>query len=259
MRLLSAFLGSVVTLAAAPAGAAHARAYTVAPGRYESSPKFHVLYAGSGTWHTDYHSNPPNPGGNPDTNDAHDSSVQHWSLRFLPSLRLGMTDLSGARGRTSFVGLIQHQHVDGLYSFDNGSIRCRVHAATARGAHLGARLEIRQSGRRIELRALIPVSEAVDLVPGECPGQGDAIDGLANNYFMPGFSFAAGYGPERWFRSAPVSMPLASLQRASRVTFHLRPAAGAAPPRNCVVPQPSYERCRTTGRWRGTLTLIRRA
>jgi hypothetical protein len=72
----------VVICGRAAARTPSALRYTVVPGRYTPQPRFVVTYDGSGSWSTVYHSEPPNPGGAHDTNDARDSSAEHWSLRF---------------------------------------------------------------------------------------------------------------------------------------------------------------------------------
>ena len=74
-------------------------------------------------------------------------------------------------------------------------------------------------------------------------------------YAMPGFSFASGYGPERWFTSAEAAVPAAVLRSSRRITIPLRNTAAGRPPKGCSVNDPSFERCRTGGKWRGVLTL----
>jgi hypothetical protein len=229
-------------------------------------PRFRVTYAGTAEWSTTYHSTPANPGGSPDTNDAHDSSAQVWSLSFVQLLswpsgagREATTRLVGAEGSTRATGNVSHTHVDGLYPADNASVNCRVTASTSFDQMLPASIGVTylRSQRRLLLTALDPVGQALDLLPQQCPGQGDSLDGLADNYFTPGFSFAAGYGPDRWFRSGTVGLPLSRLQRAAKVTVRLGPAPDAAPPVDCSVPYPAWQRCHTGGGWQGTLTLRR--
>jgi hypothetical protein len=255
-------------LALAGGAAAYARApYTVKPARYQPTVRFVMTYRGSGTWHTVYHSEPPDPGGAHDTNDAHDSSTQLWSLRFEHLLRLSSChgpggcvsagSLEGATGTTGATGSINHTHLDGLYAFDNASERCLVGAVTPPPPQLQATVLVRYLPRRraISLTALSPVDDVLTLLPVACPGQGDPLDGLADNYFSPGFSFASGYGPDRWFTSAPVVLPLAVLHRAARVAVHFSDTAAGTPPAACAVQQPSYETCGTGGSWTGTLEL----
>ena len=238
--------------------------YTVLPGSYTPQPRFVVTYDGSGSWRTVYHSEPPNPSGAHDANDARDSSAEHWSLRFARDLAIGrcgactnLASLNEALGATSASGSIDHTHIDGLFSFDNVSERCRVKARTPADTPLPATVSVRYLPvlRSVALTALIPVSKVFVLLAQACPGQGDSIDGLADNYFMPGFSFAAGWGPERWFAAAPVLIPVSELDRAARITIREADTAQGTPPRGCGVGEPSYERCRTGGSWRGTLTL----
>lgn len=263
----AALSGSVLLLAICDRAAARAPTaprYTVVAGSYAPQPGFVVTYNGSGSWRTIYHSEPPNPGGAHDTNDARDSSAEHWSLRFTRVLAIGrcgactnLASLNAALGATSASGSIDHTHIDGLYSFDNVSERCRVKAATPADMPLPATVSVHYlpALRSVVLTALIPVSRVLVLLPQGCPGQGDSIDGLADNYFTPGFSFAAGWGPERWFAAAPVVIPLSVLNRARRITIREANTAHGTPPAACAVDEPTYERCRTGGSWRGTLTL----
>jgi hypothetical protein len=231
-----------------------------------AAPRFHVSYSGTGEWSTLYHSTPANPGANPDTNNAHDSSSQRWSLSFVGLLspleagrRSGTFELRGASGVTRATARIRHSHIDGIYAADNASISCGVAAQTPPHARLPASIEISDlpDGRGLRLTALDPVSEVLALLPQQCPGQGDSLDGLADNYFTPGFSFAPGYGPDRWFRSRSVLIPLRLLQRAERVTIKLGPGPGSQPPADCAVLYPAWQRCQTGGAWQGTLTLSR--
>jgi hypothetical protein len=109
--------------------------------------------------------------------------------------------------------------------------------------------------RSLAVTALNPVDDALVLLPSECPGQGDAVDGLADNYFTPGFSFASAWGPDRWFSSATIDIPLSALHRAARIAIRLGDTRANTPPRDCSVPYPSWQRCRAGGAWTGTLTL----
>lgn len=227
--------------------------------------RFTVSYTGSGSWHTVYHSEPPNVGGPHDTNDAHDSSTQRWSLRFTQPLVVpscvgaagcpGLGPLTSAIGATSATGTINHAHVDGLYSFDNALESCHVSAATPARQPLSVTLQARYlpARRAVLLTALTPLAEALLLLPVSCPGQGDPIDGLNDNYFMPGFSFASGWGPDRWFTSAAV-VPLRVLQSTTRITVPLADTAAGTPPADCG-PSPSYVLCHTWGSWQAALTL----
>jgi hypothetical protein len=265
LSAIMAVLGSAWLL---PAGGAEAApGYTVLPAGYRSTVQFAVTYRGSGSWHTVYHSEPPDGGGAHDTNDAHDSSTQLWSLRFTRPLTVSgcrhkggcmiASSLEGATGTTSATGSIDHTHLDGLYAFDNASEHCLVGAVTPPPGRLPATMLVRYLPRRraISLTALSPVDDVLTLLPVACPGQGDPLDGLEDNYFSPGFSFASGYGADRWFTSAPVVVPLAVLHRAARIKLHFSDTTVGTPPATCAVQQPSYETCRTGGSWSGTIEL----
>jgi hypothetical protein len=231
--------------------------------------RFAVTYTGFGRWHTDYRSTSPNPGGAPDHNHAHDWSTQRWSLRFTSLLTLsgcpgpgcsGVHSLSSATGTTSATGHIDHVHVDGLYRFDDVSERCRVSASTPAGARLAATLVVRYrpASRSIVVRALIPVEAALTLLPSACPSQGDSIDGLADNYFTPGLSFARGFGPDRWFLSRRVVIPVSLLDRMSSIRIRFSDTRMGTPPANCVVPDPARQRCHTGGFWTGVVALTKK-
>jgi hypothetical protein len=266
-------LAAVALAAPAPerAAAQTSRGYTVVRAPYRPVVRFAVTYTGAGRWHTDYHSEPPNPGGAHDTNDAHDTSTQRWSLRFQRPLVIGrcaagrpapaacprVRGVSSATGTTRATGRIDHRHIDGLYRFDDSSERCRVTATTPAGVPLAAIVTARYvSGRAdVALTALTPLGEVLALLPSACPSQGDSLDGLRDAYFMPGFSFADGFGSERWFTSRRVVIPMATLHRAARITFALGPTAHGTPPAGCAVPSPN-ERCHVAGAWGGTLTLM---
>ena len=120
--------------------------------------------------------------------------------------------------------MIDHTHIDGLYSFDNASESCRLSARTPPGERLQASIRARSvpTARSVSLQTLSPVSQALLLLPAACPGQGDSLDGLNDNYFTPGFSFANGFGPSRWFTSAVAVIPLRTLKRAAKITIPLR-------------------------------------
>jgi hypothetical protein len=159
----------------------------------------------------------------------------------------------------SATGKVSHVHIDGLYPADNRSEKCRMSVSTSPGQTLNASVDVRYEARAraLAITALDPVANALEILPGECPGQGDSIDGLNDNYFTPGFSFASGYGPDRWFTSATVSIPLARLHRSQRISISFGDTTTGAPPRNCAVQHPSYEQCATGGSWSGTLVLTR--
>jgi hypothetical protein len=264
-----AAIAAAVMLAGTAAPAAGAQ-YTAQPGPYRERPKFIVTYSGSGNWRTVYHATPPsdpaNPDGPHDTNDANDSSIQHWTLRFGNALSfrpctvgrcpaLGLS--TRATGSETVVGTIAHTHVDGLYPADDQSVSCTVNSALSSGLTVDVRLRYLSSGRAISLTAFTPVAQALTLLPPACPGQTDAVDGLYDNYFTPGFSFAAGYGPSRWFTSQNIVVRTRVLRRSKRIMFQLHDVPGNTPPTGCAVTHPSYERCTTGGAWTGLLQLTR--
>lgn len=107
----------------------------------------------------------------------------------------------------------------------------------------------------LALTALNPVTEVIARLPGQCPGQGDSIDGLSDNYFSPGFSLSPHYGPDRWFTSRTVVLSLRMLHRARTITVRLTNTRVNSPPSDCRVLFPAYERCTTTASWSGTLRL----
>jgi hypothetical protein len=234
-------------LAAALAAAAPAAA----------APAFTVSYSGSGRWATSYHSQPSDGGGKHDTNTASDSSTQGWHETFTTGLGPGRHtgELSGARGRSSASGRIDHVHIDGLYTQLNASERCTVHASTPVTMPLHAVLKLRYTRDALAVTALNPIDDVLTLLPTACPGQGDALDGLANNYFEPGFSFAPQWGSDHWFTSSTAKIPLARLRRARTISVRLRNTRAGTPPRDCSVPDPSSQQCRTGGAWSATLTL----
>ena len=260
------FAAAAVKLAAAVVAAGAVQPATPI-GQGPVRDRISVSYAGSGRVATAYHSTPPNPGGGPDHDYARDTSTQAWSYTFTHALsvagcaaggRCGRpVDLVGATGSEHASGTIDHKHVDGIYRIDNASEHCQVHGTAPRGAALQPVLEVAlsQGGRAITVIAENPVEEALLLLPTTCPGQGDSLDGLLNNYFTPGFSFSAAYGPDRWFAAAPVTISLSSLRPGSAMNIKLRQTAAGTPPRNCAVVHPSYEHCTTTGSWSGMLTL----
>jgi hypothetical protein len=232
--------------------------------------RFAVTYTGSGSWHTVYHATPPNEGGAPDTNDAHDSSTQRWALRFTRALQIPdcsapsnpcrhVGGLVAARGRTSVSGTIDHTHKDGLFADDDMAESCRTGASTPKALALHAAITVgyRPAGRRITLRALTPLTDVYDRFNGTCR-HSDSLDGLSDNYFTPGFSFADGFGPERWFTSHTITMSATRLRRAQRVRVRLGDTRAGTPPADCAVAHPDYERCTTGGSWSGVLTLSRR-
>jgi hypothetical protein len=261
--------GASATLGPSPSAAAR-RAFTIRPAHYRATVRFRISYTGSGRFATTYHSTPPNPGGAADNNSAHDTSQQRWSLTFQSQLRVppchalghhdpcaGIHGVTGAVGSSSASGSVVHRHLDGLYPAQDQSVSCHVRARSPRRAVLGAALQVRYDATR---RALLvsagnPVATALLLLPRQCPGQGDSIDGLNDEYFGPGFSFSSAYGPDRWFRSQTVVIPVAVLHRARAISVRLHQTSAGTPPAGCDVPQPAFERCSTGGAWSATLRL----
>lgn len=272
-RAAAAVVASVVALIVAATASARP-AYVVTKGPYRALAGFVVTYTGSGSWHTVYHSEPPNRGGNPDTNDANDSSTQKWSETFRLRLivpRCGrpkpkakdrcvlIKSLTGARGKSSDTGRARHRHLDGLFPALSRHIGCSESVRTGRRAILGSSIVVRYQPRAHALAVFAPdpVADALSILPSQCPGQGDSIDGLYDNYFTPGFSFDLRYTADRWFTSRTVVIPVGILHRAKRIRIALSNTRVGTPPRHCAVMNPSYERCTTGGSWRGTLTLTR--
>jgi hypothetical protein len=268
-----ALAAALAALVAAPS--AHAARYKAVPGPERSEASFLVSYEGSGTYRTTFHGSPPNPGGDPDTNDARDASRQSWRLRYrhpilfpdcaTPALDgsnpcAGLTGLSRARGRTVTTGVVRHRHVDGLYRVLNRRVRCRLRSSTRRKRTSEASIAVRYipESDSFGVTAHNPVFTALSLFPSQCPSQGDSIDRIADFYAGPGFSFADGFGPDRWFTSAEVVIPSSVVHRSSSITMRLADTAAGTPPRRCAVRDPSFERCRTGGSWRGVLTFTAR-
>jgi hypothetical protein len=246
--------------------------YRIDHGSYRATARFVVTYSGSGTFHTRYRSEPPNPGGAPDHNSASDSSTQKWSLRYRPVLSVpecraakrggkdpcaGLKTLAGASGPEFATGRVAHVHIDGLFPAQNASISCRVKATIPKTwlDRVSIDLHYDARARTLALTAEDPMVDGFTFLPGQCPGQGDSIDGLNDNYFMPGFSLQAGWGPDRWFRSKTVVIPLRDLHRARKITIGLSDTPQGTPPKHCAPPFPAWQQCTTGGSWHGTLTL----
>jgi hypothetical protein len=253
-------LAGCLLLAFAPPAAAARRVFSASPAPYRADPVFAIAYHGSGTWHTTYHSDPPNPGGAPDTNDAHDSSTQRWRLAFAQPAALRTGSLTTAAGTERATGSIDHTHVDGLFAFDDAAEQCTVSYATPAHSQATMTLSLTVHGDRfVAISAGDPMSAALGLLPQTCPADADPIDGMSSNYFTPGYSFALGWGPDPWFASQTVRIPLRIAHRARRIAVRLHETRAGTPPASCAVPAPSTERCSTGGAWSGELTLTRRA
>src|SRR4051794_27222024 len=272
-RRTSIATASLVALALVPATASP---YTSTPGPEVANASFTVKYEGEGTYRTRFHAHPPNPGGKDDTNDARDSSKQGWDVRYGGALAIptcgqpadGSADpctsvagLSGARGPTSITGKVDHKHVDGLYRQFDRTVKCKLAKRPSPRRRLDATLSVRYLGesQSFGLRALSPLTTAAALFPAQCPKQGDSIDRILDFYAMPGFSFAEGYGPDRWFTSREVVIPAVVFRRSSKIRIPLADTTASTPPRRCAVNDPSFERCTTGGSWNGVMTLTRRA
>ena len=272
IRLGTAALLAAVTAAGSIwAPAVTARAFTTKRDAFRRVVRFAISYTGSGTYATTYNSHPPNNGGKPDHDHAHDSSTQRWSIAFqnrltvptcasagsLPDPCSSVGPITGARGHTVVTGRISHVHIDGLFKNENRSVRCRLRAIVAAPDGLNVTLAVSYlpQARAVSVQALDPVFDALLRLPTACPRQGDSIDGLDDNYFGPGFSFNPAYGPDRWFTSKAVVIPMRVLHRAAWIRITLGNTRAGTPPRHCDVPAPSYERCTTGGSWRGVLTL----
>jgi hypothetical protein len=266
-------IGLILALAVAaadPVGAVAAPPYAVETAPYRPVARFVVGYAGAGANATRYHSEPPNAGGAADVNDARDTGSQRWALTFrrplvIPACAAGReTDpcrrvggLTGATGTVVVAGTVDHVHDDGLYRALDRAVRCRVRWSAPRGYVFRASIDARYAPRRraVVITARDPVTDADGFLPGACPQQGDSVDRLLDNYFTPGFSFATGYGPERWFVSRSVAIPVAVLHRARLIRIRLSGPRPGAAPAGCAVSRPSIERCRIGGAWSGVLTL----
>ncbi|HEX8073826.1 MAG TPA: hypothetical protein VF545_02490 [Thermoleophilaceae bacterium] len=259
---------ALLTLAAAPSAAA--APYTTSPGPERAQPRFAVTYKGSGTYRTVFHGEPPNEGGDPDTNDAKDSSRQAWRLKFRRSIEFpdceqptfdgpgpcdAVSGLSGARGATRVTGVVRHKHVDGLDRRFDRRVRCRLRSATSARRKVEASISVRYlpESKSFGVTAHNPLNTVLSLFPSQCPRQGDSIDRVLDFYAMPGFSFDPAYGPDRWFTSREVVVPSAVFHRSSVIRIPLRLTSAGRSPKRCAVQNPSFERCRARGSWRGAL------
>lgn len=266
---VAAVITAIVALGTTGAPA-HASVSTDPAPAQRDAVRFSVAYQGSGAWHTAYHSEPPNEGGDHDVNDVHDASTQRWSLRYRGSLPVGrcppgaapgcpvVHDLLGATGRQTTTGRIDHRHRDGLYRQLDSGIRCDVRRSTRRLPRTALRARMSPDGSAVVLTAENPVTDAFELMPKACPKQGDSLDLILDNYFGPGFSFDDRFDAARWMTSRAITLPVARLLAADKVRVTLHGTAAGRPPRHCAVAHRSFERCTTSGAWAGTLTLTAR-
>jgi hypothetical protein len=269
-----AALAAAAALVVLPLSIADAKpSYTTTPGPKRADARFVVTYKGSGAYKTRFHATPPNPDGKPDTNDAWDSSKQSWSIKFRNAAKVptcgppaagfgedpcnSLADLTGAKGPTSMSGHVNHRHIDGLYRVFNRKVKCDMRMRPSKKRLLDASIHLRYipETQSIGVSASDPIATAISLFPSQCPKQGDSIDRILDFYAMPGFSFADGYGPERWFASKEVIVPAAVFHRSSKIHIPLRDTGAGRPPKHCALRDPSFERCTTGGSWHGVLTL----
>jgi hypothetical protein len=140
-------------------------------------------------------------------------------------------------------------------------VSCRVRYATRARTDLHAAIGLRYSAsaRTVAVTAFNPVADALLLLPRGCRSRPDGLDRIYDSYFEPGFSFASGFGADRWLQSAAVAIPAAMFHRSEEIAIPLGSTRAGTPPRGCAVQHPSYERCRTGGRWAGVLLFRRRA
>jgi hypothetical protein len=259
-------------------GSADGRAkqpYSATAGSEAANPSFVVTYKGQGKYRTRFHAHPPNPDAKDDKNDASDSSTQAWDIKFGRTLTIptcgapaggsadpcdSVTGIEGAHGPTGIAGRVNHKHVDGIYHQLDRTVKCRLAKRPSARRRLDATLAVRYlpESQSFGVRAGSPLVTAASLFPAQCPKQGDSIDRILDFYAMPGFSFAGGYGPDRWFSSREVLIPAAKFHDSSKIRIPFGNTPAGAPPRRCAVNDPSFERCTTGGEWSGTLTLTRR-
>jgi hypothetical protein len=256
-----------------PGAAASAKPrFTTVPGPSQANARFTVTYKGGGNFHTVFHATPPNPGHKSDTNDAHDTSTQTWDVKYRGALTVpacgqaadgsgdpcdALAGLTGLRGATKATGRVNHKHVDGIYRQLDRTVTCKLSESPSRHRVLDGSLNVRYipDSQSIGISASDPVETALSLFPQQCPSQGDSIDRIADFYATPGFSFAQGFGPEVWFASREVVIPVSAFHHSKTIRVPLHDTPAGTPPRKCAVNNPEYERCRTGGAWNGVLTL----
>jgi hypothetical protein len=263
---------ALVLLAAAASGAARAKPpYTTTAGGNRPNAHFAVTYKGSGSYSTVFHGEPHNPNGADDKNDAHDSSTQSWDIKYrggvtIPTCGDPTGDLDPcnslaapkqAKGPTLATGRVNHKHVDGIYHSLDRTVKCQLHARPSKRRWLPAVLGLRYipESNSIGVTASTPLYTAITNFPSQCPKQGDPIDRILDFYATPGFSFADGYGPDRWFTSREIVIPSAVFHRSATVRIPLHVTGAGRSPKGCRVKDPSFEHCKTGGNWSGVLTL----
>jgi hypothetical protein len=270
-RLASSAIALVAFLSvAAPATAKPA--YTTTPGPNRADARFVVTYSGDGSYATKFHATPPNDGGKPDTNDANDTSTQSWDVKFRRKLQMptcgkpqdfgddpcsSLSGLGGAAGRASMIGQVNHKHVDGLYRAFDRTVKCTLRKTTSRKRTLDITLKTRYipETNSIAVSVTDPLTTTLSFFPTQCPKQGESIDRILDFYAIPGFSFAQGWGPDRWFASKEVVVPSDVFHHSAKIKIPLRLTTNGTPPKHCARQNPSYERCATGGKWNGVVTL----
>jgi hypothetical protein len=270
-RLSLAALGSIALLGTA-APAAAKPGYTTTPGPNRPDASFVVTYQGKGSYATKFHATPPNQGGKPDTNDAHDTSTQLWNVKFRKQLQVptcgqpqgfgddpcaSLAGVSGAAGRATMVGKVDHKHVDGLYKQLNRTVKCTLRKTPSPKRTLDVTVAARYlpDTNSIAVSVSNPMTTTLTLFPTQCRNQGESIDRILDFYAIPGFSFDQEWGPDPWFVSNEVVIPSQVFHHSARIKIPLHLTAAGTSPRHCRRPNPSYERCTTGGAWNGVLTL----
>jgi hypothetical protein len=269
-RLIAPAALALLIATGAPSSAGAKPPYTATHGQSRDDARFVVSYAGSGKYSTRFHATPPNDGGKADTNDARDSSTQSWDLKFRRGVLIptcaqpntfgddpcaAIKGTSGASGPTDMIGKVNHKHVDGLYRQLDRTVKCTLRKRPSAKRQLDVSLTLRYipESKSIGVSVSDPLSTTFSLFPGACPKQGDSIDRILDFYAIPGFSFAQGYGPDRWFASREVVIPEAEFHRSTKIRIPLHLTAAGTPPKHCARANPSYERCTTGGTWSGAL------
>jgi hypothetical protein len=263
---------AAIALLSIAAPAAAKPPYTATPGPNRPDARFVVTYKGKGSYATKFHATPPNDGGKPDTNDAHDTSTQAWDVKFRRKLLVpncgqaqdfgddpcaSLKGIAGARGHTNMTGKVNHKHVDGLYKQFDRTVKCTLRKTPSPKRTLDLTLATRYipESKSIAVSVSDPLMTTLSLFPTQCPKQGESIDRILDFYATPGFSFAQGWGPDVWFASKEIVIPASVFHHSAKIRIPLHLTGKGTPPPHCARPNPSYERCRTGGSWSGVLTL----